>query len=403
MRKDLWKLMNERERPSFKVNLDEDFETYFLRVCSHKLKDDLTWKDIANIINHEWFRFKASYSSDHYRKLFYKLRDNVLEQSEEINELKDIIEEKQEKYKISDMLTQTNANMRRLSREDTIKELGVIAAQIIAKDNPFKFNEPLCKVKFDKTGILQLSDWHYGIDINNPYNKYNPEEAKLRLNVLINKVIKLCDEQLISKLVVLNLGDLVAGRIHLPIRLNSRIDVITQIMSVSEMLAQALFTLSKHVSIEYFSVIDNHSRLDPNKKDAIQLESLARITDWYLEERFKNCSDVIIHPNKDGKDILTFKVFNYNFAGVHGDLDSPSKIVENVSLMTKQHYDVIFSSHMHHWSLNEETQTVVISNPSLMGTDELAVKLRKNSKPAQNLTIVTPDNPVYMLCRILVD
>jgi len=62
---------------------------------------------------------------------------------------------------------------------------------------------------------------------------------------------------------------LIAGRIHLTIRFNSRIDVITQTIEVSELLAEFIDELSTYVPIDYYSVIDNHSRLEPNKKDAL--------------------------------------------------------------------------------------------------------------------------------------
>ncbi|MBO7697098.1 MAG: hypothetical protein J6T10_31080 [Methanobrevibacter sp.] len=76
-------------------------------------------------------------------------------------------------------------------------------------------------------GILQLSDWHYGIDIDSYYNEYNPQIAKDRLSDLLMQVIKIVNEQRLKKLIIVNLGDLIAGRIHLTIRFNSRIDVIT--------------------------------------------------------------------------------------------------------------------------------------------------------------------------------
>jgi hypothetical protein len=74
---------------------------------------------------------------------------------------------------------------------------------------------------------LQISDWHYGIEIDNVYNYYNPEITKCRVELLLLKVLDIVNEQKLSKIVVANLGDLIAGRIHLPIRINSRVDVIT--------------------------------------------------------------------------------------------------------------------------------------------------------------------------------
>jgi len=100
---------------------------------------------------------------------------------------------------------------------------------------------------------------------------------------------------------------------------------------------------------------------------------------------------------------MTFSVFGWRFAGVHGDLDKLNTVVKNVSLMTRQNYDVILTSHLHHLTVDEENKTIVVSNPSLMGTDDLAEKMRKNSYAAQNLIIVSENNPVYMLCRLVVN
>jgi len=43
---------------------------------------------------------------------------------------------------------------------------------------------------------------------------------------------------------------------------------------------------------------------------------------------------------------------------------------------------VILTSHLHHLTVDEENKTLVVSNPSLMGTDDLAEKMRKNSYAA---------------------
>ena len=58
-------------------------------------------------------------------------------------------------------------------------------------------------------------------------------------------------------------------------------------MEISEILAQMLFELSNYVDVEYASTSDNHSRVEPIKSESLELESLIRITDWYLKERCK--------------------------------------------------------------------------------------------------------------------
>lgn len=377
-------------------NKEYTFEEYIYELGCKKDLEEYTWKDIAQIINNA---FEVNRSADYYRKKFAAMQS--------INNIDEYIEEKSERMKLSDVLVQTNANIRRLSREETIKEIAKEAAATISKNCPlltdierFPF---IASPSDGNIGILQLSDWHYGIDINSYYNEYNPQIAKDRLSDLLMQVIKIVKEQRLKKLIIVNLGDLIAGRIHLTIRFNSRIDVITQTIEVSELLAEFIDELSTYVPIDYYSVIDNHSRVEPNKKDALQLESLARITDWYLIERLKDNDSVFIGDNKYGLDIMTFSVFKWRFAGVHGDLDKLNTVVKNVSLMTRQNYDVILTSHLHHLTVDEENKTIVVSNPSLMGTDDLAEKMRKNSYAAQNLIIVSENNPVYMLCRLVVN
>lgn len=395
----------------YKQNPNESTDEYYIRICSYKYSDQLTWENIKNIINYQCSQY---YSADYYRKRYSKFRneqasydfadDEIIETTNDDNKLTEL----KDKVAQSDLFVQTNALIRRLSREDTFKEIGKAAAQIVSEKVPLLNNNqyyyPSESKSYKKVGILQISDWHYGIEINkSPFNVYNPEIAKTRIIELENQVLNIIKEQNISKLIVANLGDMIAGRIHLPIRLNSRIDVIDQTIQVSELIAEFLHDIYKQslTPIDYYSVIDNHSRLDPNKKEALQTESLARITDWYLKERLKNCYKITINDNFYGDDILTFDVFNYSFAGVHGDLDKFDKVVDNISMFTQKSYDVVLSSHLHHFAVDEMHKTFVISNPSMMGTDDLAVKLRKNSYAAQNLIIVTPENPVYSIYRLV--
>ena len=253
--------------------------------------------------------------------------------------------------------------------------------------------------------ILQISDWHYGIEINSPYNTYNPDIAYKRITQLRDRVCEIINKNNITKLYVINLGDLIAGRIHLQLRINSRIDVITQIIEVSELLAQLLNSISNEVEIEYYDTMDNHSRLEPNLKNNIELETLTRITTWMLKERLKDNDKIIIHDeNSYGDDIITFTTKDgFNIAAVHGHKDNPSKVIDSLSMMTKTHYDLILSAHFHHFSADEKNETILISNSSLMGTDDYAQSLRLTAKPSQNLILLGKNNPIECIYNIRLD
>lgn len=378
----------------------------------YKLKDqlDLTWKELAYIINTE---LGYLYSPDKYRKDSYKyLNDNFTQQEveESIEEAQDtsindeILNMRIERTKLADERSQVNALYRRIAREDSIKEIAHNAAEQFAKQLKLESlrQTNLTLKNNDYQGLLLVSDWHFGVQINNIFNNYSPEIARKRVQQLQDEVIKRCLEKNITELTVMNLGDLIAGNIHLPLRINSRIDVISQIMQVSELYAELLANLSQYFHITTLSVLDNHSRIDPNKDTSLQLESLARITDWFLKERLKDCN-VTILDNEIDANISTFTIGKYNILGVHGDLDKQSKLVDSLTSFTKQHYDLIVSAHMHHFSANEQNDTMVICNGSLMGTDDYAFKLRLNSQPSQTLIFVTDKSVCDEIHKIILD
>lgn len=397
----------------------------FSDLVSSKDVYDMTWINIVNIYNDlvgtnfsaDWARKRAKRE---YLEPYDVTEEDIVnlinskqlckdgkmpEDTDSLSELDwKIVDLNVSKWNKSDERVQLNALYRRIAREISIREMGREIAQSmtdIYKLNPVKIDDCVT-FKGDKEAILQLSDWHYGVEIDSVYNKYDTNIAKSRIETLKNKVFEYISLHNVNKLYVVNLGDLIAGRIHLQLRINSRIDVITQIIEVTELLAQLLNELSKFVKIEYFDTMDNHSRLEPNLKNSIELESLTRITRWYLEERLKDNERIYINTNNTfGDDIIAFtNGYGHEIAGVHGHKDNPIKVIDNISMMTKKHYDLILSSHLHHFSADEKNETVLISNSSLMGTDEYAQSLRLTSKPSQNLIIMTKENPVYCIHKI---
>ena len=175
-------------------------------------------------------------------------------------------------------------------------------------------------------------------------------------------------------------------------------------MNVSELLALFLYNLSNYVDIEYYDCLDNHSRVEPNLKESLRLESLSRIITWYLIERFKDSNFVKINFNDYSDDIVSFKTHDgWNVVGVHGDLDSQKAVIKNMRGMLVERPDLVCTAHMHHFSANEENECMLVSNPSLMGTDSFAESKRLTSKPAQTLIVTSSNSPAYSIHRIVLD
>lgn len=391
----------------FNKQPSETPEEYKLRCYKQKPNSDLTWVELSVIMNCE---LGLDYSETHYRKESKKLLltqpylEQLSQQSDEEEDTRETLKElltqiKLERYKVSEERTQNSAYIRKLAREQTLKE---IASDFADKMSEKKFLTPVNIVKehTDKVGILMLSDWHYGMQINNVFNVYDPEICRQRVSKLISEVVRIGKEQNIAKLYVVNLSDLIAGRIHLTIRLESRMDVISQVMEVSEILTEALINLNSQFDIVYTDVMDNHSRLEPNKKDSIELETLVRIIPWYLKQRLKDFNTITFLDNEFADDIATFKVFDFNVAAVHGHKDKPNQVIKNLSVMTRRKNDLVLSAHFHHMSLEESDECIRISNGSLMGVDTYSCDCRLISEPSQTLVVCTPDNVTECIYKI---
>jgi len=386
---------------------NETSEQFIIRLCSKKEEFGLSWEDIAEISNEVC---GYSFGESYYRKKFKQYIVGEVAQSvtkaiiekEEIEEdkkraLEDIlIDIRNEKQRLADERTTNNALLRRLSREDNIRSIAIETAKEISKRIILSTPEDECSTFScdENSAVLSLSDWHYGIDVSNYWNTYNIDVAEKRIKRLLDKTIAYCNKNKITKLVVLNLGDLISGRIHSEIRINNQIDVITQVMRVSEILAEFLNELSFVCQVEFYSATDNHSRVEPNLKESLELESLARITPWFIKERLKDNPDVVCCDNVFDDGIISFDIEGWKCIGVHGHEDKENAVVSNMSLMTNYKPDIIFTAHRHHLSSDEQNECIVIGNPSLMGTDVFAKRNRFTSRPAQIITVIGKDAPI---------
>lgn len=362
-----------------------------------------TWTQVTALVNKQTGNNVTERS---YRRLMdeYTVSDNPQDLSEEETSegvSDELLALNKERILLSDYNNQIKSLYKRIARENTIRDLGIDAAKELAKKHPIKFNKTN-KISGTNTAILLLSDWHYGMEFDIYNNTYSTEECKIRLNRLLNEVIDDIAKFKVKTLYVVNLGDLISGRIHLPLRINSRIDVLTQVLDVCEILSQFLASLTKYVDIKYCSTDDNHSRIEPLKENNLELENLTRVIDYFLRERLKD-SKIEFISNVVDNSICTFSIKTFNYLGVHGHKDKPNNFIEKLSTLTKTHYDVMFSAHLHHFYSNESSETIHVGNGSLMGTDDYAFGLRFTSKASQTLIIVSDNNPCEYIHRIILN
>lgn len=381
----------------------ETNEEYIERICSTvKPEYGLTWDEVADILNDE---LDLNFSERTYRRRYEEIvKNKSIESSEPGEILDDLLEIKKERYKLRDEINQVNNLVRLQAREEAMREMAIEAAEKVALVKPLKV--PLIEHKFfedwDREGILAIGDWHYGLIVDEFWNKYSPEICRKRVELLLAKTLEVIKLHHIHTIHVVNLGDMISGRIHLPLRVNSRMDVVTQTMEVSEILADMLTELSKHVVVSYYSVSDNHSRIEPKKAESLQPETFVRIIDWYLKERLKDNQNISFEENKYGDDISTFRVFDHTVSAVHGDKDKLKSVINNLSMYTERP-NLILTAHLHHFSADESNCVIRLGNGSLMGLDDYAAGLRVNSKPSQLLIVSSEKNITECVYKIDLD
>lgn len=382
---------------------NEDELDYCMRLVSKKKEekvDDLDWQDIVDLLglnlNKDSLR-KATDTDFGGLSVYNKMKERQIK-NETVNYQEEVQiqlqELKKERMKIADERASLNRRLRESSREESLSEIAKECASKIEEKFPLNIEINQNNKNNKKVALLTLSDLHYGLNIDEFNNKYNSEICKERLNKLTLKIIEVIELQKIENMYILGCGDYISGLLHNIIRLESRENVIEQVIGISELLAQFINELSKYCYIKYYDVSDNHGRIFSNKDDTLNKDNFSMLIKWYLKSRFINMPKIEINDNEINENIGTIEIFNRNYAFTHGHHDKIDTITQNLSLMTKKFYDAIFIAHCHHLETTEVHGTYVYMNGTFAGTDEYSNNLRKTSRPSQNLYVISKDEGI---------
>lgn len=380
---------------NYKKITDETYEEYLCRICEQKASIG-NWEDVKNVLNAE---LGYNYTSSKYRKeytTFARLFDAMKEKitSEEISSKMDELYKQQ--IKTRDVIREKNKTLRDEARIETLIEaIGETA------DSMPKFELKYNIVNGVKEAILMIGDWHYGALVDNFYNKYDTKIAVERVARLKEEVLNYCRIMGVKKLNVLNLSDNFEGNIHVSCRVSSEIDIVTQIMQVSELIAEFLKDISLEVEIvNYRSVLDNHSRANKKYNEHIEKENFSRLIDFYLKNRLKDTKVNLIFDNID-ENIGLFNLDNgKSVAFVHGHLDKKDRVLVDLSIATNKIIDYVCLGHYHDAKSYSTGSSKTFINGTLKGVDSYALNNRLFSKPSQTLLVFDNENIINFEVRL---
>lgn len=305
------------------------------------------------------------------------------------------IEAEKARIRFFDQRTAYTKNIRNEARFDELKDIILDKLSIV---EPYERNKK--EVFFSKNDLLiGLNDIHFGSNIDNNWNKYNPDVAKERLDLYLSNIISIKNTHKSTNCYVCANGDLISGNIHPTIQISNKENVVKQIMGVSELISWFLSELSNHFNNVYFSVVGgNHSRVS-TKDNSPKDERLDDLIPWYIKARLSNIDNVIILNNDIDNTLNVVNIRGLNYINVHGDYDNFSSCQKIIEMLDIPVY-CVHMGHLHHNKTDWVQKYKVIMSGSLQGMDDFCIQKRIFGKAQQ---IVCVCNEKGILCTYDVD
>lgn len=369
-----------------------EFEKKLDLILKKLKKDiDLDWSEIVEELGLEC-------SSDHLRKVSYGIKEyheyiqlkGIDSVSKDLKEKlhNQILEMQQQKILISDLRTQLNKENREAARYNDI--LNLLKTNITKLNNTKPLFETYIKSNSgEKQLVCLISDVHYGVEIDNHWNKFNSNIANIRMDYLTNRIIDIANHHNVSMVNVLVLGDEIAGHLHITNRLENRESTTEQLIGVSELISEAINKIANNV--EYVSVgfvNGNHSRVFSDKSQNSSRDYLTVLVKEFVKLRLDHRKNIIFLENNVSNDIVELNLWNrYKIVGVHGHNDKMNSCVPKLTGMLRYIPDFIVMGHYHQIKEDTHYETETCINGSFSGTDEYAASLRLSSKPMQKVMV----------------
>lgn len=408
---------NEVDIEKLRGESDLDFHR---RVVYGKLVDktlaDVDYAELSDLL------YGQQYHSDSARRMMYgSLRTLQLVDAEQRSNITDadVLREmdakrealQKESQRFYDQRREYNKLVAETARNEHLEERLVAAAEKMASsaDSVMGF-DPVYGRTFSGSpteAVLVLCDWHYGMTTKNVWNTYDTNICRERVRAVIEAAVARIKTHGCHKLHVVVLGDLVHGAIHTSARVASEELACDQIMNVSEILAQSIEYVSQFVDVtEVHTTYGNHARTVQNKNDSTHRDNMERIIPWWLAERLKSHSNIVIH-NEYENEFIFLDVCGYGICASHGDLDgvkgSPRLLTTLFQKRFGKNVDYILLADKHHRESFEELGVSAMICGALCGTDDYANTKRLYATPEQLLLIVDPDAGVdaeyHLKCR----
>lgn len=372
-------------------NFDKIVEACVGKLNKEEPYDDLSWSEIVSYLGIDWHPDslrRMAYGIHRYHEYLQETNNvNVTDEDVYNKLLEKEVEIKKMMTKLSDMRILVNKEIREQARYEQLLDMLKSEIQSIPSDRKLSISD-IETLNNRKECICAMSDIHYGITIDNQWNKFDSDIAYKRMNRLMEKTVEVGKSNNCEIVHLFIGGDLINNNIHLTSRMSNRETVTQQVVGVSELISQAIYCL--HTNFKYVMVhmcSGNHDRIIPSKDMNDYEDNFVNVIKEFVKVRTGNLDNVIFNANEYGHDIVKFNVCGKSIIGLHGDKVSSKQVIQRLNTMYGQ-VDYVLSGHVHHDKLESFSNSKQITIPSFSGTDEYARQLALYSRPTQKIIVL---------------
>lgn len=371
---------------------------------------DGTWDDIAYLMNFHYRNDETEYrTSSAYRKPYEQAKKfyesgvfNKFSEDEYLSKLNACKREaEREKVRLRDeRRAWSKQNYADARAEDMLDKLSESLVSIGNLQFP---NHAVNSFASDNDMVVLLSDLHIGATFDNRFGKFDTDVAHNRMSELLARTIELQKIHNSGNCYVLSLGDQISGIIHRTVQVTNRENVIEQVKTATELIANFCYELTKHFNnVNLISVSGNHSRLTTNKDDAMHDDRLDDLISWAVGLSLYGVENFHVIENEIDTSIATFDIRGKTYVATHGDYDGFNKgDTQKLISMIRKFPEAWFTGHLHTIAVDEVNEIKMIRGGSLAGSgDNYTIEKRLTGKASQ-LVCVVDDNglkayyPIY--------
>ena len=395
----------------FKIKAGETDDEYEIRMCSLHNEGELSWDEIAAIINSA---LEYNYTESRYRKLWkaycmgvkntavpkrprlkqegeYLTVDGVNRPVSGTEETIDPeLESARKFYADSAERIANNRELRQDSRFERFYKNIAEAIKTVGFLTPPVYSGVQTKDVSEEQYVVPLADLHLGACFDSVNNKYSISIAEERIMEAARFVVDFIKEKQLNKITVLSLGDMIQGMLRISdVKLNEKA-VVDAFVTAMRVIARFLNTISEYCEVDYIQVCySNHEqpRFLGTKASELASEDMGKILFAYLQDVLSLNKRIHIYGDPE-KDYYEFKIFDFNCFAAHGhQVKNIVDVSKDLANRHRKFYDYVFLAHSHSakeliTAEGEHHDIEVLVAPSLIGSDPYADKLMVGSKAA---------------------